>query len=103
MHPLEPIKKKMGWTWADVAGRIREKNRSVDPSREQVAQIVCGRPISPKMADMIHKAFPRISRERLLYYKRGTKSMTPEVTQSQGNKTRGKSNIPRNPKARKEN
>jgi len=87
MHPLEPIKKKMGWTWADVASRIREKNGSDTPSREQVAQIVHGRTISPKMADMIHRAFPRISRERLLYYKRGEKSMTSEVIACQGNKT----------------
>jgi hypothetical protein len=90
MHPLEPIKKKMGWTWADVASRIREKNRSKTPSREQVAQIVCGRPISPKMANMIHQAFPRISRERLLYYKRGGKSMTPEVIKSKGKISAGK-------------
>jgi hypothetical protein len=90
MHPLEPIKKKMGWTWADVAGRIREKNGSDIPSREQVTQIVCGRRISPKMADMIHRAFPRISRERLLYFDKRIKSITPEVIKVKGKISTGK-------------
>lgn len=90
MHPLEPIKRKMGWTWADVASRIREKNGSDIPSREQVAQIVCGRKISPKMADMIHCAFPRITRESLLYFEKETKCITPQVMPRQENKVGGK-------------
>lgn len=90
MHPLEPIKNKMGWTWGDVASRIREKNGTPIPSRDQLAQIICGRRISPKMASMIHLAFPRVSILSLLYYEREAESMTSKVITCQVNKTGGK-------------
>lgn len=77
MHPLYKIREKMKCTWGDIAGRIRKKNGNDQPSRDQLSQIVCGRQISPKMADFIHRAFPSISRDSLLYFQ---KSITPQVT-----------------------
>lgn len=68
-HPLAKISKASGWAWGQIAEYIRDINHSDQPSRNQLSQIVCGRQISPKMAQMIHNAFPVISRENLIYYK----------------------------------
>jgi hypothetical protein len=90
MHPLYKIRKRLKCTWGDIAEHIRKKNRSDQPSRDQLSQIVCGRQISPKMADYIHHAFPSIGRESLLYYRKGEKSITPQVTKIKRNNLGGR-------------
>jgi hypothetical protein len=42
------------------------------------------------MADYIHRAFPSIGRESLLYYRKGEKSITPQVTKIKRNNLGGR-------------
>ena len=72
MHPIKKMCVEKGIKYHQFAAKVREANRNNGfPSREIIAHYVAGtkRP-SPKAADMIHIAFPRISRESLLYFKK---------------------------------
>jgi hypothetical protein len=69
IHPIKQVCKEKSIKYSGFAEKVRKVNRSNFPSREIIAHYVAGtkRP-SPKAADMIHVAFPEISRESLLYF-----------------------------------
>lgn len=68
MHPIKAVCKSLNLTYKEFASRVRSASGSESPVAAYVAQIVCGaKTPSPDMADAIHRAFPGISREQLLY------------------------------------
>ena len=67
-HPLRRLKEERKLKWREIAALIREANGTVTPDTTTVQSIAHGRPVSPKMADKIHRAFPQIDREELIYY-----------------------------------
>ena len=71
IHPIKKLCKEKGLKYSAFSEKVRKANRSNFPSREIIAHYVAGtKHPSPKAADMIHVAFPEISRESLLYFKK---------------------------------
>lgn len=71
MHPIKKVCRAKKIKYQDFAAKVREANGTKFPSREIIAHYVAGtKHPSTKAADMIHTAFPEISRESLLYFKR---------------------------------
>ena len=72
MHPIKKVCVAKGIRYHHFAAKVREANGNKKfPSREIIAHYVAGtKHPSPKAADMIHTAFPGISRESLLYFKK---------------------------------
>jgi hypothetical protein len=69
MHPIKKFCKDKGIKYHHFAERVRKANRSKFPSRDIIGHYAAGtKHPSTKAADMIHTAFPEISRESLLYF-----------------------------------
>jgi|RifCSP16_1_1023843.scaffolds.fasta_scaffold113498_2 hypothetical protein len=67
MHPLKVVKATKGLTYREMSDRIKKATREyIRP--ELLAQYAAQLKIpSAKRADVIHRAYPEISREALLY------------------------------------
>ena len=67
-HPLMQLKRERGLKWREIAALVREANKTRTPSPQTVQNIAGGRRAHPRTADKIHRAFPSIPREELIYY-----------------------------------
>jgi transcriptional regulator with XRE-family HTH domain len=68
-HPIKLLRKEKRLTYQKIAETIRQANSGNGPSAQLLAQYVGGfKKPSPRYADMIHRAFPKINREDLLYF-----------------------------------
>ena len=67
-HPLRRLKEERKLKWREIAALIREANGTKTPSRQTVVNVATGRNCGPRMADKIHRAFPQIDREELIYF-----------------------------------
>lgn len=67
MHPLKVVKEAKGLTYRQMSDRIKKSTKEIIRP-ELLAQYAGLLKIpSAKRADVIHRAFPDISREALLY------------------------------------
>jgi hypothetical protein len=71
IHPIKKLCNEKGIKYSAFAEKVRKKNKNHFPSREIIAHYVAGtKHPSTKAANMIHIAYPEISRESLLYFKK---------------------------------
>ena len=68
VHPLRRLKEERKLKWREIAALIREANGTTTPSRQTVVSLAQGRICGPRLADKIHRAFPQIDREELIYF-----------------------------------
>lgn len=67
-HPLMKLKQERKLKWREIAALVREANSADTPDTSMIQSIARGRRVTPKTADKIHRAFPSIPREDLIYY-----------------------------------
>lgn len=76
--PIKRYSREHRLTYKEIAEKVREVNGTRGPATSHIAGYACGsKKMGPEMADRIHRAFPMLSREEMIYWTpRGDENIT---------------------------